>query len=101
MKTLRLVVAFVAGIALAAFAVLNWIDVSVRLGLGTPVVLPLPLLIAAAVLLGAVPVWVWASAGHWSLRRRLNRAERALGVAHDAVSGTSADMRPAPTYPEA
>lgn len=99
MRTVRLIVAFLAGIALTTFAALNWVDVSVRLWTGTPVVLPLPLVIAAAVLLGAVPVWAWASAGHWSLRRKLGRAERSLDAFRPAPAPAPAE--PLSASPEA
>jgi len=84
MRTLRLAIAFLAGIALTTFAALNWTDVTVRLWTTTPITLPLPLVIAAAVILGAIPVWVWGSLGHWTLNRRLDRTQRALDVAHAA-----------------
>ncbi len=94
MRTLRLAIAFLAGIALTTFAALNWTDVTVRLWTTTPITLPLPLVIAAAVILGAIPVWVWGSLGHWTLNRRLDRTQRALDVAHAASRNPNPAVQP-------
>lgn len=89
-------------VALAVMAVIfsfnNWTDVQVALfgGMVWQTKLPVPLFLAF--LIGLIPALVLHRATRWSMRRKLDSAERALSDVRTAAIATAppATMTPAP-----
>ena len=78
MRFLKLLLLILVALALAWFAALNWVPVTVRLWAPYELVIRLPVLIIAAVLLGWLPSALFHSLNRWRWRRRLTRTEREL-----------------------
>lgn len=88
----------IVAVALALFAKANWIVaptfsgyVPVKLWDDIVLEMRLPILIVAAFLLGLVPMWIIARANRWSLKRKLESAERALATTLAPVGVTEAE----------
>lgn len=60
------------------FTVTNWTPVTINLWGGNLLVTKLPLVVIVAFLAGSLPFWMLHKATRWSLRRKLDSAERAL-----------------------
>jgi uncharacterized integral membrane protein len=60
------------------FAFNNWIDVSVHLWGDIGTVWKLPFLLFAVFLLGLLPPWILHRVTRWSMRRKLDTANRSL-----------------------
>ena len=75
-------------VALVLFATANWHAVTIRLWGGLQADVKLPVLIAAAFLLGFLPTLLLYRARMWSMKRRAEALDRQLAA-----------MRPAPTTP--
>ncbi len=92
LRTLFWVVLAVVGVI---FATANWTPVTINLWSGLVLDTRLPVLLFGAFLLGLVPTLVVYRATRWSLRRRLDTANRALTVpASTTTPGTTRDMPP-------
>lgn len=78
MQFLRTLFWVVIAVLLAVFAVGNWTPVTIILWSGMVLETYLPVPIAAAFMLGAVPSYVLHRATRWTLQRRLAHAERRL-----------------------
>ena len=78
----------ILAVALALFAKANWTVpptysgyIPVKLWDDIIIETRLPILIFAAFLIGLVPMWIIARTARWSMRRKLDSAERALASA--------------------
>jgi uncharacterized integral membrane protein len=71
-----IIIALVAVFLLLSVA--NWTMVPFLLPQGRPVMIPLPLIIAAAFIAGWLPTWLSHLANATRLRRKLDRAERQI-----------------------
>lgn len=78
MRFLKLLLFILLALALAWFAALNWVPVTIRLWAPYELVIRLPVLIVAAVLLGWLPSALLHSVSRWRWGRRLTRTEREL-----------------------
>ena len=69
-------------VVLATFIVLftmtNWTEVPIRLWGGLQLVTKLPVVVIIAFLAGLLPMWIFLKATRWSMRRKIDSAERAL-----------------------
>lgn len=91
MRFLRLLLLILIALALAWFAALNWVPVTVRLWAPYELVIRLPVLIVAAVLLGWLPSALVHSLSRWRWSRRLTRTERELEARRNAPEPSPAD----------
>jgi uncharacterized integral membrane protein len=78
MQFLRTLFWVVLAVVAVIFAVNNWSQVTVNLWGGLQADAKLPVLLFAAFLIGLVPMFILHRATRWSLRRRLESAERSL-----------------------
>jgi uncharacterized integral membrane protein len=78
MQFLRTVFWVVLAVIGVIFAMANWTPVTINLWSGLVVDTRLPILLLITFLLGLVPMLVLHRATRWSLRRRLDNANRAL-----------------------
>jgi len=78
MQFLRTLFWVVLAVVAVIFGINNWSQVTVNLWGGMQADAKLPVLLLAAFLLGLVPTYLLHRATRWSLRRRLDSAERAL-----------------------
>lgn len=78
MRFLKLLLFILLALALAWFAALNWVPVTIRLWSPYELVIRLPVLIVAAVLLGWLPSALFHSLSRWRWSRRQTRTEREL-----------------------
>ncbi|MDB5689609.1 MAG: hypothetical protein JWL91_1485 [Sphingomonas bacterium] len=78
MQFLRTLFWVVLAVVAVIFAINNWTQVTVSLWGGLQADAKLPVLLLAAFLLGLVPMYLLHRATRWSLRRRLDGAERSL-----------------------
>jgi len=75
---IRVIVLVAVIAAFLLLSVANWTLVPFLLPQGRQVMIPLPLLIAAAFMAGWLPTWISQQAITLRLRRKLERAERQL-----------------------
>jgi lipopolysaccharide assembly protein A len=94
MQFLRTLFWVVVAVAAVIFATRNWVTVQVNLWGGIVADTKLPVLIFGAFLLGLLPPYIIHRATRWSLRRRLEAAERALAETRGTV------VAPLPTSDE-
>ena len=78
MQFLRTLFWVVLAVVAAAFAFNNWTQVTVTLWGGLRADAKLPALLLIAFLIGLLPMFVVHRATRWTLRRRLDSAERSL-----------------------
>jgi multisubunit Na+/H+ antiporter MnhG subunit len=78
MQFLRTVFWVVIAVLAVIFAFNNWIDVSVHLWGDIGTVWKLPFLLFAVFLLGLLPPWILHRVTRWSMRRKLDTANRSL-----------------------
>lgn len=78
MQFLRTLFWVVLAVVAVIFAVNNWTQVTISLWGGLQADAKLPVLLLAAFLIGLVPMYLLHRATRWSLRRRLDSAERSL-----------------------
>lgn len=78
MQFLRTLFWVVLAVVAVIFAFNNWTLVTVNLWAGLRADAKLPVLLFIAFLIGLVPTYVLHRATRWSLRRRLDTAERSL-----------------------
>lgn len=84
----------VIAVAIALFCKANWASVPVKLWGDLVADIKLPILMMAAFLLGAVPLWIALRATRWSMRKRLDTVEKALANATAAPPPPPAPMLP-------
>ncbi|MBN8829664.1 MAG: LapA family protein [Sphingomonadales bacterium] len=94
MQFLRTAFWVVLVIIIMMFSFANWNPVTINLWGGLQLETKLPILVIVAFLAGSLPFWALHKATRWSLKRRLENAERALA----AVTPT-AYAEPRPTSP--
>lgn len=85
MRFLKVLLFLLLALALAWFAALNWVPVTVRLWAPYELVIRLPVLIVAAVLVGWLPGAALHSVSRWRLTRRLTRTEAELEARRTAA----------------
>ncbi len=78
MQVLKTVFWVVLAGLIVLFSTVNWKPVEINLWSDLLVVTPLPVVVIVAFLCGSLPFWVLHKATRWSMRRRLDSAERAL-----------------------
>jgi putative membrane protein len=78
MQFLRTLFWVVLAVVAVIFAVNNWSQVTINLWGGLQADAKLPVLLLGAFLIGLVPMYLLHRATRWSLRRRLDSAERSL-----------------------
>lgn len=78
MRIVKLILYILLGSALAWFAARNWFPVRLQLWASYEMIIQLPVLIFAALLLGALPGALIHSTSRMRWRRRLARSERRL-----------------------
>ena len=96
MRFLKVLLFILLALALAWFAALNWVPVTVRLWAPYELVIRLPVLIIAAVLVGWLPSALFHSLSRWRWTRRLMRTEAELearrSVAEPAVAAPGSEI---------
>ena len=105
MQALRTLFWVVTAVLIVLFAMGNWEIVSIRIlpkmggaSQGLRVDTYLPLVIIAAYLLGAVPVWLLHRTSKWSLTRRAENAEReAANLRQQQLAADKNATAPTPT----
>lgn len=90
MQFLRTLFWVVVAVAAVVFATRNWNTVTINLWGGLQADVKLPMLVFGAFLVGLLPPWILHRATRWSLRRRLESAERALSEARGYESAVAA-----------
>ncbi len=80
MQFLKTLFWIVLTVILVLFAKGNWFAVTLRLWGGLEADVKLPILLLAAFLLGFVPTFILYRARLWSMKRRLEPAERRVAV---------------------
>jgi len=83
MQFLRTVFWVVLAVVGVIFSLANWTPVTINLWSGLVLDTRLPVLLFATFLLGLVPMAILHRATRWSLRRRLDTANRALSETRD------------------
>jgi lipopolysaccharide assembly protein A len=78
MQFLKTIFWAVIAVAAAIFAFNNWTPVTINLWNGMQMDTRLPLLLLFAFMIGLLPTFLLHRATRWSLRRKLDSAERAL-----------------------
>jgi lipopolysaccharide assembly protein A len=78
-------------VVLVLFAKANWNAVTIKLWGGLEADVKLPVLVLAAFLLGFLPTFIVYRARLWSLRRRLEPAERRVSVAPAPAAPVAVD----------
>lgn len=68
----------VLAVLIALFSYNNWTTATIRLWGDLWLETPLPVLVIVSFLAGCVPMWLLHKATRWSMRRKLDSAERAL-----------------------
>lgn len=90
---LRAILIVLVATAFLLLSVANWSLVPFMLPDGRAVQVPLPLIIAAAFLVGWLPTWLSGLASRTMMKHRLERAERLLNEAQ-ARAGVQAPNAP-------
>jgi uncharacterized integral membrane protein len=80
MNTLRLILAVLLSVIFTVFVFENLSPVTVHF-LNRQLSLALPILLLGSVLVGAFPMWVWATATRWHWKGRATKAEDRLSTA--------------------
>lgn len=96
MRFLNVLLFLLLALALAWFAALNWVPVTVRLWAPYELVIRLPVLIVAAVLIGWLPGALLHSINRWRWTRKLTRTEAEL-EARRTVTEPAVSVSPAST----
>ena len=68
-------------VALVAFSVANWTDVTVRIWPGLVVDTKIPAIVIISFAIGFVPMWLYLRASKWQSRRRIQSLENAARMA--------------------
>lgn len=99
MQFLRTAFWVVLAIIIMIFSFANWNPVTIQLWGGLQLETKLPLLVIVAFLAGSLPFWALHKATRWSLKRRLDTAERALAAATPPAYAEATPTQPAPLPP--
>jgi lipopolysaccharide assembly protein A len=84
MQFLRTLFWVVIAVVAVLFSYNNWVPVTITLWSGVLLDTRLPVLLLATFLLGLVPYFILHRATRWSMRRKLESAERALAETRGA-----------------
>lgn len=102
MQFLRTAFWVIFAVAIALFSKANWVVaptysgyVPVKLWGDILIEARLPVLLVTAFLMGLVPMWIYARASRWRMRRKIDSAERALASALAPASVQPASPAPA------
>ena len=91
-------------VALVAFSVANWTDVTVRIWPGILVDTKMPAIVVISFLIGFVPMWLYLRASKWQARRRIQSLENAARVVQvtpmQAEPGTASAVDATPIAPD-
>jgi uncharacterized integral membrane protein len=68
----------ILAVLIALFSYANWKPAEINLWGDLQIVTPLPIVVVISFLAGVLPMWLLHKATHWSMRRKLDSAERAL-----------------------
>jgi putative membrane protein len=99
MQFLRTLFWVVLAVVAVIFASNNWTQVTINLWGGLRADTKLPVLMLIAFLIGLVPMFVLHRATRWSLRRRLDSAERSLAELRGLDTPAPVDeTEPAPIH---
>jgi lipopolysaccharide assembly protein A len=90
MQFLRTIFWVALAVVAAIFSYNNWIPTTITLWSSLVLDTRLPVLLLAAFLLGLLPYFILHRTTRWSLKRKLETAERALAETRVASSGASA-----------
>ncbi len=103
MQFLRTAFWVVLAIIIMIFSFANWNPVMIRLWGGLQLETKLPLIVIVAFLAGSLPFWALHKATRWSMRRKLDSAERALAAvtptSYTPVATTTDVPPPGPATP--
>lgn len=99
MSMIRMIFWFAMALVMAAFSLRNWTPVTLNLwgDLVMDTWLPLPVLLAF--LLGLLPYFILHRATRWTLRRKLDIAQRQIAELRAILSPVPTDDTPAGTIP--
>tara|TARA_A100001391_G_scaffold114041_1_gene76813 strand:+ start:14498 stop:14893 length:396 start_codon:yes stop_codon:yes gene_type:complete len=107
MQILRTFVWGLLLVALVAFSVANWTDVTVRIWPGILVDTKVPAIVIISFAIGFIPMWLYLRASKWQARRRIQSLENAARVAQvtpvqpEATTASAVDATPvAPAEPD-
>lgn len=98
MGILRTIIWVLLTAILVIFAMANWLPVTVTIWPGQVLDTKLPVLILAAFLIGAVPMWIALRTARWTMKRRLDASERQLADLR-AMANRPAEPVAAPVTP--
>ena len=101
MQFLRTLFWVVLAVVAVIFAFNNWTQVTIMLWGGLRADAKLPVLLFVAFLIGLVPMFILYRATRWSLRRRLDNAERSLAELRGLPPIAAADDLSTPVLPAA
>ncbi|AGH49127.1 MULTISPECIES: lipopolysaccharide assembly protein LapA domain-containing protein [Sphingomonadales] len=101
MQFLRTLFWVVIAVIAVIFATRNWNTVTINLWGGLQADVKLPMLIFGAFFIGLIPPWILHRTTRWTLRRRLESAERALAEARGPAPIPAAPAPQAPNIIEA
>lgn len=95
MQFLRTLFWVVVAVIAVIFSVRNWTAVTIHLWGGIDADVKLPVMLAVAFVAGLLPTFILHRATRWSLRRRLETAERALAINAAVAAVPAPDDLPA------
>ena len=97
MQILRTLVWALLLVALVAFSVANWTDVTVHIWPGILMDTKIPAIVIIAFAIGFVPMWLYLRATKWQAKRRIQSLESAARV----MQATPPPVEPTATEAEA
>ena len=86
----------VLAVLIALFSYANWTRVTINLWGDLQIETLLPLVVVVAFLAGSLPFWALHKATRWSMRRKLDSAERALASVKPAYPPPVTPVTPNP-----
>lgn len=92
MHVVRTIVWVLLIVILFLFSFNNWNPVVVKIWEGLLLETSIPVLVAVSFLLGLVPMWLLAKAGHWRLTRRINALENSMRAAAAPLVATTSQL---------
>ncbi len=87
----------VLAVLIALFSYANWTRVTISLWGDLQIETLLPLVVVVAFLAGSLPFWILHKATRWSMRRKLDSAERALASVKPAYPPPAPPAAPSTT----
>lgn len=92
MNFIRIVLVAALAVGLTLFTYANWLPVTVNLGFGLELVTHLPVLVAVAMLLVALPSWLTFTTSRLLLHRRVARLQTALDRSEAALAQARVEL---------